>query len=317
MSSQTVSNVINDRGGFTPVTRARVEAAIADTGYLPNRAARQLRTRRSRQIGFPLDLRHPGERNEFTLAFLEAVANAARPSHHRIVVFACERGDADTLEHWLSTDDLDGFVFCGVSPGDVRTGVLAAHGVPFVVMGRTSPDEPQTWVDVDDRGGMGAIVDHLVERGHRTFGYVGHDAEHHWSVERLEGVRTALDRHGLRLADDATIIGEFEDVSSGIESMLAAPGRPSAVITDSDLTAIFTTGHARALGLEVGVELAVTGFDGGPLDELLQSRLTAVRIPIQTVADLVVERLVRELEHGPTGEPGTFVAPDLRLGTST
>ena len=58
VSRQTVSNVVNDRGGFSEETRSKVLRVIAETGYKPNRAARQLRTNRARHIGFPLHTGH-------------------------------------------------------------------------------------------------------------------------------------------------------------------------------------------------------------------------------------------------------------------
>ena len=93
VSRQTVSNVVNERGGFSDETRDKVLQVIAETGYKPNRAARQLRTNRSRHIGFPLHTGHVDPRNPFTLLFLKAVADAIKPLGHSLIVFAC--GDDD------------------------------------------------------------------------------------------------------------------------------------------------------------------------------------------------------------------------------
>jgi len=65
VSAQTVSNVVNDRVGFSEETRQRVLTAVRRTGYRPNRAARNLRTRRSGQLGLHLPADHLSVQNAF------------------------------------------------------------------------------------------------------------------------------------------------------------------------------------------------------------------------------------------------------------
>ena len=91
VSRQTVSNVVNERGGFSEETRSKVLRVIAETGYKPNRAARQLRTNRSRHIGFPLHTGHVDPRNPFTMLFLKAVADAMKPLGHSLIVVRVRR----------------------------------------------------------------------------------------------------------------------------------------------------------------------------------------------------------------------------------
>ena len=100
VSRQTVSNAVNDRGGFSETTRSKVLQVIAETRYEPNRAARQLRTNRSRHIGFPLHTGHIDPRNPFTMLFLKAVADAVKPLGHSLIVFACGDENVDTFRSW-------------------------------------------------------------------------------------------------------------------------------------------------------------------------------------------------------------------------
>ena len=118
-----MSNVVNDRGGFSEETRSKVLQVIAETGYKPNRAARQLRTNRARHIGFPLHTGHVDPRNPFTLLFLKAVADAVKPLGHSLIVFACGDDDEETFRSWARSGEIDGFVFDRVAPGDYRTAV--------------------------------------------------------------------------------------------------------------------------------------------------------------------------------------------------
>lgn len=316
VSPQTVSNVVNGRGGYTEQTRATVMRAVEQTGYLPNRAARQLRTRRAKLIAFCLEGSNLDARNPFTLWLLRAIVDTAHPSGHRIVVFTCEPDDVAQFEAWVRAGDADGYVFANVTPGDPRTAVLSRLGLPFAVMGRTLPGEPQTWVDIDNRAAIATVVDYLVAKGHRRFGFVGGEGTRHWNVERREGTRDRLAEHGITLADRSVLVGDLTEVAAGLDDVLASPTRPSALVCSSDTLAVLVGTRARALGLHVGRDLAVTGFDGGLLDWVLDPPLTTVRIPVGAVAEAIIARLLRELASGPTGDPGQFVATELVIGGS-
>lgn len=317
VSPQTVSNVVNNRGGFTQATRRRVLAAVAQTGYRPNRAARQLRTNRTRQIGFSLEGSNLDARNLFTISLLKETVDAARPSGHRVSVFTCEPGDVEAFEHIARAGEVDAFVFANTTPGDFRTSVLSALGIPFVAMGRTTPHEPQTWIDIDNRAAMASLVDYLAAKGHTRFAYVGYPGLQHWNVERLDGVRTRLGNHDLVLADDRILLGSYERVAEAIDPILTEPvgRRPTAFITSSDTMAVLVTRRAQALHLTVGRDVAVTGFDGGLLDWIVDPSLTTVRIPVKKVAQAIIARMLRELE-GPTSDPGELIPTELVVGGS-
>lgn len=311
VSPQTVSNVVNERGGFAEPTRRKVLSAIALTGYKPNRAARQLRTQRTRHIGFPLQGRHPDPRNGFTLSFLKQVTAAARLSGHRIMVLTCEDGDSETFESWARDGEVDGFIFCYVTPGDYRTRILTALDVPFWVLGRTHPSEPQTWVDIDNRGAMASLVDYLVATGHSRIGYVGEAGTAHWTTERLEGARERLRAHGLDLVSEAVVRGSVEAVGAHLDELFASRHRPTALLTDSDAMAVQSVWRARAQGLRVGSDVAVTGFGAGLLEWLVDPPLTRVRIPMARIAEEVVSGLLRTVEGTPGPDRGVLVPTEL------
>lgn len=313
VSPQTVSNVVNKRGGFTEDTRRLVLAAIERTGYRPNRAARQLRTQRTQQLGFVLEDQNLDVRNPFTLALLAAIVGAAERAGYRVVVLIGDPRADDVVDRWAG--EVDGLMLGNVTPGDLRTHALAARGVPFMVMGRTAPDEPQAWVDIRNDVAIAQVVDLLVDRGHTRFGYIGYDGDQHWTVERREGARARLREHGIMVGDEAVLSGPYRLVRPALDALLSGPRRPTALVTGSDSLAVMAMNQARALGLEVGRDVAITGFDGlGTAD--VYPALTTVRVPVEAVAQTMVDRLLREVGSGPTGEPGVFLTTELVLGGS-
>lgn len=314
VSAQTVSNVMNGRPGHSDETRRRVLAAIESTGYHPNRAAQNLRSRRARQIGFHLTRAQMDVRNPFTLTLLRHLVHAATPVGYRVVVLTQGEATSRSFREEARARDVDGFVLSDCDVEDDRVAQLHDLGVPFVVMGRTPPGLPQTWVDVDNRTAMAGVVDYLAGKGHRSFGYVGYTGPQFWALERREATRERLAARGIDLDDRSVVATSPDDLRGDIREFLERPGRPSAIITGSDSIAVVVVNVAHALGLEVGRDLAVTGFDGCALDAIVSPRLTTVRIPVADVAEAIVDRFVRLVEDGEADDAGLILPTTLQIG---
>ncbi|MFC5379453.1 LacI family DNA-binding transcriptional regulator [Aquipuribacter nitratireducens] len=310
VSPQTVSNVINARGRFTDATRDRVEQAIADLGFRPNQYAKSLRTRRTTMIGFDLSGTQMSVRNPFTLSFLHALVHAAALRGYRVLTFTHDAPGADDLRESSVDALVDGFVLNDSTPADPRPRVLHERGIPFVVVGRTASDLPAAWVDVDNRAAMRAPVDHLVGRGFHRFAFLGYDTHDYWDVDRLVGTEEHLARHGLPLASTVLVDPAGAGVREAVVDLLSGDDRPDAVVTSSDSLAVVVAQLAPGLGLRMGTDLGLTGFDAGPLAGMTEPPLASVRIPVEEIAELSIERLVRRLE-GEEARDGLLVDTEL------
>jgi DNA-binding LacI/PurR family transcriptional regulator len=152
---------------------------------------------------------------------------------------------------------VDGFILSGAGVREPRAGYLHQAGVPFAVFGGTAAGLPQSWVDIDSRAAVAAVVDYLVARGHGSFAYLGYDTGQAWDRERLAGFRTGLAAHGLGVAEGDVILGwGLEGLKARVRGLLAGRGRPTAIVSGSDVLAAVAVNAARALGLGVGRDLA-------------------------------------------------------------
>ena len=316
VSRQTVSNVINGRDGFTEETRAKVEAAITELGFRVNTQAQSLRSKRTMLLGFDLSEQQLDVTNPFTLTFLRALVRSANARQYRVVVFALERGNPGHLKETINARVVDGFIFNDAPADDARARVAANAGLPFVVLGRTADDLPQTWVDIDNRVAVHDVVDHLAGRGYRRYAYVGYPLDVYWNRDRLAATRERLKTHGLSLPADVTLLGQPDEVRPAIVRLLTRPDIPEAIVTSSDTMAMLVVNIAHSLNLRVGRDVAVSGFDAGPLTTMVELTLTSVQIPVDVIADTLIDRLVAEL-RGPTGEPGQLIRTRSILGQST
>lgn len=315
VSAQTVSNVMNGRGRFSEETRQRVREAADSLGYIPNRSARSLRLQRSRQLGIHMTSNDLDVRNPFNIALLRAMIEAGEEVDHQIVVFTHQR-DTVPVARDFAGRGMDGYVLFNSGPSDPRPHILAELGIPFALMGRTAPDLPQTWVDIDNRVAMARLVDYLVDKGHRSFAYVGYQDDAYWVIDRLEGTRDRLREHGLELRDNDVVIGTYDSVRPRVRRMLARRNRPSVIVHSSDSLAVVTHEAATHSGLRPGTDVAITGFDAVPTQVELDPPLTSVRIPLPEAAAHVVRRVITEIENGQTDAPGILIDTEISLGGS-
>jgi DNA-binding LacI/PurR family transcriptional regulator len=319
VSPTTVSFVINERrgSGIPEETRRRVLTAVRELGFQPNRQARNLRMQRTRQLGFHI----PGELLDvhyvFAVSFLQPLLREAERHGYHVLVFTSGGDVTDHLAALVAGHGVDGFVVTDSSVDDPRVRYLAGVGMPFASFGRTEADLPQCWADVDNAEGIAAMVDHLVDKGHEAIAFIGPQGRPgYWFEERLTGFRDRIAHHGLPLPDSWVVRAGDGEVEASANRLLRGPRAPTAVVTASDPLAVEVIRAVRAAGLTVGRDIAVTGFDGGPLQWLTDPPLTTVRMPFERIAAVLVERCLREIEQGPTGEPGVYLPTEIVVGGS-
>jgi DNA-binding LacI/PurR family transcriptional regulator len=317
VSRQTVSNVLNNRAGYSEDTRNRVLRAIQELDYQPHRAARSLRSQRTMQLGYHMPVEQLAADNAFVLGFIQALVRGAAVRGHHVLVFTEQDDELEVFRELVAIRGVDGFILSGSRVDDPRARFLAEAAVPFAMFGRTAPDLPQSWVDIDCVAATSSAVDYLVDRGHQAFAYVGYNFENYWDVERLEGFHKGLADHGLRVGERWVVRGRtLEGVHDEVLRLLGRKRRPTAIVSGSDVLAAVALNAAKSLGLRIGRDLAVTGFDGGFVQHMTEPTLTSVRIPVDLIAAELIGRCLRELDGGPTGDPGLIVPTEIAPGGS-
>ena len=317
VSRQTVSNVLNNRTGYSEETRTRVLRAIEALDYQPHRAARSLRSQRTMQLGYHIQGEQLSAENAFVLGFIQALVREAADRGHHVLIFTEGDDELEVFRELVAIRGVDGFILSGSRVDDARARFLQQAGVPFAMFGRLAPGLPQSWVDTDGVAAVGSAVDYLVERGHEAFAYVGYEAVNYWDVERLEGFRKGLADHGIRVGERSVIqVRTLEEVRGQVQRLLGRKRRPTAIVTSSDVLAAVVVNVARSMGLRCGEDVAVTGFDGGLVQRLTEPTLTSVRIPVDRIAAELISRCLREIDEGPTNGAGVLVPTEIVVGGS-
>lgn len=297
VSGQTVSRVVNRSPRVDPATRERVEQAMAELGYRPHRAARALRTGRSRTIGLVVT----------TLAtvgnsrMLQATAEAAAERGYALTLVTASDGVPTAFER-LVEQDVDGAIVLNEASAQVSA-AQRPTGLRLVVVD-ASADAGFTAVHSDHAGGAAAATSHLLRLGHPTVHHLAGPADSFAAAERERGWRETLAAAGVGAPEP--VRGDWtSDAGHAAGPALSAA---SAVFCANDQMAL---GLMRALadsGRRVPDDVSVVGFDDVPDAANFRPPLTTIRQDFTALADSAVEALVADIE-GIGSAPRTAVVP--------
>ena len=320
VSLGTVSNVLNRPEVVSPVTRAKVEAAMASLGFVRNESARQLRAGSSRILAYlMLDAGNP-----FFTDVAKGVEEAARAAG--LSVFLCNSNeDADREADYLDLLEqqrVQGVLITPIDQNSSRLRKLPARGTPVVVVDRAIDDGEHCSVAVNDILGGELAIAHLLELGHDRIAYVGGPNTIGQVIDRRDGARRALRKAGIppenliELTTGALTVAEGRGAGQRLAGLPAAR-RPTAAFCANDLLALGLLQQCVSLGLRVPEDLAIVGYDDIEFAAAAAVPLTSVRQPRQLLGRTAAELLLDESSNPDHEHQRVTFTPELVVRTST
>lgn len=317
VSTATVSYVLRGRQGnpdasrISQETRERIMTAVAEIGYRSNEAARMLRRNRTDRILLVLD-RMSNIFGQQLATSLEAslqphgltLSTTLAPSSDRLATALDQvhRGLADAA-----------IVMTMGQPGIQEVLESAANeGAPMVVVANSAALHAEGFdlVSGDEGPALRTAVDHLVERGHTRFGFIGHDLPNAYVEPRLRVVQDQLALHGIALPDSRIRDGARDRrlAHRSACELLGLPERPTAILSASDAGAIATLWAAHAIGIDVPADLAVAGCGNVEECQITTPPLSSIG-PNSTDYSLVSALLLDRLQAAGNKEGSTHLIP--------
>jgi DNA-binding LacI/PurR family transcriptional regulator len=306
VSRATVSRVVNGSPGVSPVVRAQVERAVAKLGYVPNRAARSLVTRRADTVALVVSESHTRFHSEpFFAGMVRGVSGALAETGVQLLLLIAQNLDRGRLERYVVGGHVDGVLLASLHGDDPLPGLLERAGVPAVMVGRPAGrGGPGSYVDADNRGGARVAVAHLVERGRRRIATITGPLDMGVGLDRLDGYRDGLATAGLPADPGLVVPGDFTEEAGAAATarLLARPGPPvDAIFAASDLMAAGALRALRAAGRRIPEDVAVVGFEDSAVARYAQPPLTTVRQPIEEMGRQATRLLLAKVAGEATG----------------
>jgi len=318
VSTKTVSRVLNHAPNVRPRLRARIEASIRELNYVPNRSARSLAGSKSNLIALLYD--NPTAGSSYIMELIVGILQACKSTPYNAVLHPFDSSEnlVAAIDGFVAQHRPDAMILVPPHANNValirRLDELA---IPYATLS-SKTRETRCDVGFDERAASAAIVEHLIQLGHRRIAHITGLTGHGARAWRFAGYRDALRRAGIEYEDELVVEGDFMFPSgeSGAAQLLDLREPPTAIFAANDDMACGVMREAYRRGLPVPQALSVCGFDDTPASLLMSPGLTTVHQPCREMARVAVEQVLRAIGD-PNHNEVTRVPYEVRVRAST
>ena len=283
VSRMTVSRVIRDLDLVLPETRARVNKAIADLGYVPDRAAGSLSSRRTGFIALML----PTLTNANFAAVAHGLTEALRADEYHLLITYTDYSLAEEerqLKNLLARRP-EAIVLTGAAHSRAASRMLLAANIPIVEVADLPRQPIEHAVGFSNYLVGRTAARYLIEKGFTRIGAVASSNEgdviDHRGEERMRGFEDELRNSGM--ATDLVLRNgrapvSYDHGAASIAILLEREPRIEAVFAVSDLSAVGVVMESQRRGIRVPKDLSVIGFGDFEIGRVINPPLTTVHV---------------------------------------
>ncbi len=303
LSKSTVSRALNGYSDISETTRKRVELTARKMGYRPLSYAQAIRTGKVRAIAMVINSDEPDRHNPFLQDFLAGACEAASSFDWTMTISTAksEKGMLDVLGRLVEERKADGFILPRTEVDDTRVSYLRELNFPFILYGRTGygqtrAQDDMSWFDISGETAICKAVGRLAGFGHRRIGYVGSDPKFNYSHLRRDGYLEGLRQADLPANDELIRDGARTREEGAVEAraLLTLAHPPTAIVFATDLAALGCYRVCAEMGLDVGRDISVIGYDGIPECQYVSPGLTTFSVDSQRAGERLATLLIRQ-----------------------
>ena len=299
VSVATVSKALNGQSDISAATRDRVREAARRMGYVPNMAARAMKTNRTYNLGVLfVDERQSGLAHEYFSAVLDSFKVQVEKLGYDITFVNRNLGGRTMtyLEH-CHYRGVDGAVIACVDFNDPQVVELVNSDVPVVTIDHVFNNRMA--VLSDNVAGLKALVKQAWACGHRRIAFI-HGEKTSVTENRIAGFYQACEELGLEIPEEYVRDGVYHDVERCAEetrALLALPQRPTCIIFPDDFSALGGYNALAEAGLSIPEDISVMGYDGIYLSRVVKPSLVTYQQNTKALGRLAADKLIELIEH--------------------
>lgn len=296
VSPATVSKALNGYSDVSKETIERVRQAADELHYMPNAAARQLKTNTSHNIGVVYrDNTGSGLAHEYFSAVLDSAKDEAEENGYDITFISDVIGYGSYLEH-CRYRRCDGVIIVSEDFESEEILSLIRSEVPIVVIDYVTNDCSSVLSDNID-GGY-SLAKYFIEKGHKKIAYV-HGELTSVARKRLKGFYRAMEEAGVEVREEYLIEARFHDPKQSAEAtykLMELPDPPTAILYPDDFSYIGGMNALEKMGLSIPEDVSVAGYDGVMLSQVLRPRLTTYKQSAEEIGRASAKKLIETIE---------------------
>ena len=280
-SVSTVSRVLNNRRDVSPKAKEIIEQIVAEHNFIPNNNAKHLKQTSSKSIAILVK----GTSNMLFSDIVEEIQRMIEKTKYSVFVsYIDEFEDEVQFAVQLCWERKPlGMLFLGGNPDNFKDhfGNLQVPAVLVTNQGDKLELENLSSVATDDEKAAECAIDYLVEHGHTNIGIISGSLKHSdTSRQRYEGCLRSFTKHGIVFDEEKNLAKgrySFESSYQAMKGLLEKNDGLTAVFAMSDVMAIGAIRALRDCGKNVPEDISVIGFDGIPLAEYYNPKLTTIK----------------------------------------
>lgn len=296
----TVSLVLNGKSKQMRISdelAKKIKAIAEETGYIPNQTAVSLRTGRSNILGLIVE----DISNVFFASLAKVIEDEVTSLGFKIVYCSTDNNDKKGCEliKVLLHRQVDGFLITPSAGMHQEVKKLVELKKPVVLMDRYFPQLQNSYVLVDNYGGVQQGVEHLIQKGHRNIAFVTNNLDQNQMHERKRAFSETMQKHGLAEGESQVLRLPYEcrseEAVAAINEFLGRVPRFDAVFFATNYLGVYGLESVQQLGYTIPQDLAMVCFDDHALFRLMAPGITCIRQPIEAIASTAVDFLLQQL----------------------
>lgn len=299
VSISTVSYALNGSPKVTAKTTSKILAIAEELNYIPNAAARSLKTRETKIIGVYLT----NYSGAFYGQVLQGIQEALTSRHYELIVCSGKKS-----HRFLGERMIDGAIVLDATFSSEELMKYAEIGHKLVVLDREIEHLNINLILLDNIAGATLAIDHIIEKGHRKI-YAVKGPEHSYdSNQRIQAVRQALSR--LSNIDYIEIDGDFSQQAGerAAERIVKEYRSPVAVFCLNDDMAIGMYDYLEKTNFNVGEHIHIIGFDNINVSKYTSPRLTTIDYSKRKWGQVAAQNLLKLLANEPVEKERIYVS---------
>jgi LacI family gluconate utilization system Gnt-I transcriptional repressor len=297
VATMTASRALNQPDLVSPALRTRVEQAVAELGYVPNRAARALASSRSKVIVVLV----PSLSNAVFTEVLSGIQDEFEADGYQILIGNTRYSDAEEeklLGIYLQSSP-DGILLSGLTHSKRVQEILATSQLPVVSMMDLAASPDTLSVGFSQLQAGYTMTRYLLDKGYRRIGFMGAQRDER-TLKRAEGYRRALQEAGRYDPILETMVDDPSTIALGAEllgRMLAVTPDCDAIFCCNDDLAHGAIFQCQRRGIAVPQQLAICGFNDLPASAWMNPSVTTIATPRYRIGHEAA-RLLRSVVQG-------------------
>ena len=304
VSVSTVSKALNHYGDVGSETAERIRRIAREMHYVPNVAARQLKTSISHNIGVLFEEDKSGLTHEYFSIILNGAKAEAERCGYDITFIGKNLGGQEMsyLEHCRYRNS-DGVIVANVNFENEAVVDLVRSEVPAITIDYSF--DSVSCVMSDNMEGSYRLTSYIAEMGHRKIAFICGE-QTSVTAKRVVGFNRALKDHGIELPEGCLVRGRYHEPEISREltrRLMELPDPPTAIIYPDDYSYLGGMIELNEMGLSVPDDVSTAAYDGIPMSQILHPKLTTYQQNAEEIGRTSAKKLIETIEHSQTCVP--------------